>query len=250
MRLASPALGIALALVPFTGVAASCPLDGPAATQLGPGRPGLVRLQTVAPSDANEYLEHCDGTFENGVCWRSGGTADPYYGAFAERFDGPAHVVGMRVYLSTLYPPPYERTSDLYVWGDGVNGPGAVLAVVRDVGFDAIPLWPDVGAFDFPIYAETGTAFYVGSQANFGPDPNPCWYYSAADCDGPQGSPWTCINPGQGYPSGWQDPGVVWGPITAMGYGVYTMDSAQGIEEAPAAEPAPSWGAVKSLFRP
>jgi hypothetical protein len=252
MRIALPALAILLALVPISDLSAACPTDGPPASRLGPGRAGTVRLQTVVPGDADLYTEHCDGTFEDGYCWRRDGIGDPYYGAFAERFTGPAHVVGMRVYLSTIYDPPYERASDMYVWGDGVIGPGAVLAVLPDVVFTAIPFWPEVGGFDFPITAETGPVFYVGSQADFGPGTEYCYYFNGADCNGSGGSPWTCVKPGLGYPSGWQSPSQIWGPTNAMGYGVYTADYLQGIGDAPAdgsADPGTTWSAVKNLFR-
>jgi hypothetical protein len=41
------------------------------------------------------------------------------------------------------------------------------------------------GGFDVEISAEVGPDFYIGSQSNFGPDANPCFYYTAADTDRP-----------------------------------------------------------------
>jgi hypothetical protein len=59
--------------------------------------------------------------------------------------------------------------------------------------------------------------------------------------DGPGGHPWTCIAPGIGYPSGWQDPSVVWGETQSMGCSV-------NFEQSTPIEPA-TWAVVKALFR-
>ena len=217
--------------------------------EVGYGAPGPVVLVQPLPTDTPIYMENNDGTFENGYCWRSDGISDPYYGAFAEAFHGPAQVVAVRVYLSTLYEPPY-RTSDVYIWGAGPDQPGAVLALRSGVGFDAIPLWPTIGAFDVDISAAVGPNFYVGSQADFGAF-GPCDYFVAADVDGPGGSPWTCVAPGSGWePTGWQDPTATFGETASMGYGVY-LETSEGIEE-PLLEPevdrADTWGGIKTLF--
>ncbi len=46
-------------------------------------------------------------------------------------------------------------------------------------------------------------------------------YFVATDLDGPVGKPWTCVAPDIGHPSGWQDPGPLFGlPITSLGIGV------------------------------
>jgi len=254
MRALSLVFGSVLAILLGPGLpsvaAGECPPDGGPASQLGPGAPGAVLQQTPWLEEPAVYQENCDGTFENGYCWRRDGVIDPYYGAFAERYHGPAGVVGIRVYLTTIYEPPYYRTSDLYIWGAGVSGPGAVLAMSPGIEFTAIPMWPDVGGFDFAISADVGPNFYVGSRANFGPEPGPCDYFTAADCGGPGGSPWTFIAPGMGYPTGWQDPGLVFGETHAMGYGVYTA-AEQGIEDPPldgGLDPRTTWGQVKTLF--
>jgi hypothetical protein len=68
-----------------------------------------------------------------------------------------------------------------------------------------------------------------------------CWYFFAADESGPGGHPWTRIAPGQGYPSGWQDPAVVWPNAKSMGCGVY-FEQGTPVE-------SETWGAVKALFR-
>lgn len=244
---------ITLALPLFVSIVSAEYLPGSeSASQVGPGRPGTVTLQSPWLSPPGDYQENCDGTFENGYCWRHQGIGEPYYGCFAEGFHGPDQVVGMRIYLSASADVPPDSTSDLFVWGSGPAGPGSVLAMIPYVQFPAIPLWPEVRGFDFEITAEVGPNFYVGSQANFGPGYCFCYYYAAADTDGPGGSPWTCIAPGMGYPTGWQDPSIVWGTTAAMGYGVYTATE-QGVADAPAddgAEAHTTWGQVKRLFGP
>lgn len=44
-----------------------------------------------------------------------------------------------------------------YCWRtSGSDEPGAVLALVSGVQFDAIPYWPSIGAFDIDIRAAVG----------------------------------------------------------------------------------------------
>ena len=154
-------------------------------------------------------MENADGTLANGSCWRLDGIGDPYYGAFAEGYHGPA----------------------------------------EGVAFDAIPYWPEIGAYDFDIQVAVGPNFYVGPQSNF--EAGMCDYFIAADTDGPGNSPWTCVSPESGYePTGWQDPTLVFGEVAAMGYGVY-VETTQGIEEPSAAseiERIGTWGGIKILF--
>ena len=63
------------------------------------------------------------------------------------------------------------------------------------------------------------------------------------DLDGPGGCAMTNIAPGIGYPTGWQNVSVTWGPTQALGIGA----------EVTPCDPVPtmesSWGRVKSLYR-
>jgi len=246
--LAILAVSTVMVTIAAPGTAADDPNLPTVKCEVGYGTPGPVILVQSLSTDTATFMDNADGTFENGFCWRLDGIGDPYYGAFAEGYHGPAEVVGLRVYLSTLYAPPY-RTSDIYVWGTGPDHPGAVLAMVAGVAFDAIPYWPEIGAYDFDIQVAVGPNFYVGPQSNF--EAGMCDYFIAADTDGPGNSPWTCVSPESGYePTGWQDPTLVFGEVAAMGYGVY-VETTQGIEEPSAAseiERIGTWGGIKILF--
>ena len=182
-----------------------------------------------------------DGSFENGYAWAYGGTIPPYYGAFSEGYDLGSGTVRCGAYWVTTLPGYYQgQTTDCYVWEGGVSTtPGSVIGVVIGTVFGNVPNWPEVGQNDVDLNAAVGGEFAVGCWGNW---PHQLvGYFYAADVDGPQGHPWACIAPGIGYPTGWQDPAIVWGPTSAMGCGVY-------FEQGTPAE-SETWGAVKALFR-
>ncbi|MBD3236881.1 MAG: hypothetical protein GF330_09265 [Candidatus Eisenbacteria bacterium] len=216
--------------------------------QLGPGTGLCSEIQGDLPREDLVYWESCDGTFENAYCWDILVLEEPYYGGFAEGFGGPAEVAGMRIYLTSMEGTASDDV-DLYVWTAGIPGPGAVVAVVPAV-VESIPVWPDVVAYDFDISADVGNRFYVGIWDD--PEQGGCpWsWFIAADQNGPLGSPWTCIGPDWGYPTGWQDPSIVWGSTNSMGLGVYVRGAA-GIGDHPGDRPAPhapTWGQIKTVF--
>jgi hypothetical protein len=208
----------------------------------------VVETDSSFARDEWEYWENCDGTFETGYAWRRSGLEDPYYGAFAEGYHGPIQVRGIRIYLTQM--GYWIGTSmDLYVWGGGIEEPGCVLAVIPEVVPYNIPYGPDFGANDFEIDASVGNNFYVGAQANF---PETWEWFVAADETNRGGSPWTCIAPRIGYPTGWNHPGVVFGAYElSMGIGVY-VERPASVDELPeegqSAE-SPTWGGIKALFR-
>lgn len=225
-------------------------VDSAIGVQVGPGQPGVVLYDgAMANEDDWEYRENCDGTFENGYAWRYLGVQDPYYGAFAEGFQGPASIQAVRLYLTQI--GAYEgQATDIFVWGPGEGGPGSVLQIHPGVVFDAIAYWPDVSVHDVPIHTFVGDEpFYVGSQGDW--PLAAAGYYWAVDQDGIGGDPWTCIAPSIGYPTGWSDPDLVWEDTQAMGIGVFLTPlsaSVEDSEETPPAEPRTSWGGIKALF--
>jgi len=96
-----------------------------------------------------------------------------------------------------------------------------------------------------------------------GPDSNPCpgsalflnddgtfengyaWQYGGVvlpDLDGFGGMPRTRIAAGIGYPTGWQDPSIIWGPTQALGLGPWCAQEPIPVERA-------TWGRVKNLYR-
>ena len=167
-----------------------------------------------------------------------------YWGAFGEGIVGePWAVIGcVKIWVSTLPGYFYGQTCDVYVWEGGVSGPpGAVLDLVAGVVLGNVPNWPTVGENDvqvhYPLFQEECTVGYWGNWPGMH-----CAYYVGADLDGfGGGHPWTYIAPGIGYPTGWNDPSIIWGPMQSLGLGaVYAWNS-------PAE--ARSWGSIKALFR-
>ena len=181
-----------------------------------------------------------DGSFENGYAWQYEGCRSPYYGAFGEGYDLRAGSVACGVYwlssLAGFFPP---NVADCYIWDGGVGSePGDVLAVLPGVDVGPIGLWPYCTQHDVDMNVAVDGAFTIGL---WGPWPGQlCWYFVAADENGPGGRPWTCIAPGTGYPSGWQDPAIVWPNAKSLGCGVY-------FEQGTPAE-GETWGAVKALY--
>jgi hypothetical protein len=201
-------------------------------TIVGPG--------TDACSDGT-LIYHHDDSFENAFGWNFEAVVPPYYGAFGEGYDlGQGMIYCGAYWLTTLDDFYTGQTSDCYIWEGGTDAPpDAVLGVVTGVVFNDVAIWPAIGQYDIDLNIAVTGPFTVGYWGNW---PG-AWqgFWCAADLNGRQGHPWTCIAPGQDYPSGWQDPGVVWGMMRSLGCGVY-------FEQGTPAE-GETWGAVKALFR-
>ncbi len=185
---------------------------------------------------------HHDNSFENGYAWRNAGVAPPYYGSFGEGYStgGPVSIECIALWLSDL-GYWYDATTDVYIWEGGVTSePGAVLSVLYDHNPGAPATWPDVSQHDvdIPDYLFAGGEITVGSWGNW-PGAVNQWYW-AADLDGPQGNPWTCMAPGSGYGTGWLDPSIVWGETRSMGCGFYHAEITP-VESR-------TWGSIKGLF--
>jgi len=184
-----------------------------------------------------------DGSFESGCMWQYGGTMPPYYGAFGEGYDLGAGVIACGSFWVTTLPGPWipPNHADCYVWDGGVGSdPGTVLALLAGATFENSPYWPAVGRNDIDMGVSVSGPFTIGYWGDW-PGAMGFWF-CADDLDGPGGHPWTCIAPGIGYPSGWQDPALIesWGPIKSMGCGVY-------FEQGTPAE-SETWGSFKALF--
>lgn len=165
------------------------------------------------------YYNH-DGSFENGYAWQYGGIVAPHYGAFAEGYEylGAATVCCVTLWLAQV---GYfsGQSCDVYVWASDDGNPSNVLGVVTGVVPSGIAWWPSVSQHDVDMYVCSPRAFFVGYWGSW-PNSYAPWY-CAADLDGPGGTPRTNIAPGIGYPTGWQDPSIVWGHTESMGCGVY-----------------------------
>jgi hypothetical protein len=215
--------------------------DGGSIGYLSDGPIESVRMVRRVCSDDNLYVHH-DGTFEDGVCWDASGVEPPYDGAFGEAFDlGPGMVECVSFWLTQI--GGYQgQSTDVYVWEGGVaEEPGGVLEVVTGIVLEDIPIWPEAGRYDVEIPSSVPGGFTVGSWGNWpGQSGNP--YFWCTDRDGPVGHPWTHVVEGQGYPSGWQNPEVIWGfPIHSMGIGVHFTGGGSPVVPT-------TWGSVKSLF--
>lgn len=191
------------------------------------------------PCPGSELLCNHDGSFENGYAWQYGGVVAPYYGAFAEGYNASGNLCGMQFHFTTVSGLYANQAFDVYAWdSDGVN-PNNVLSVTVNLHVPMPAIWPNISAHDINSddVAVAGD-FFVGYWGNW-PGLLTGWYI-AADLDGFGGLPRTNIAPGIGYPTGWQDPSIVWGPTQALGICAY-VGGPIPVEET-------TWGAIKALY--
>lgn len=200
--------------------------------------------------DATLVINH-DRSFENAYCWQLAGSAPPYYGCFGEAYDlGPGYLACGAFWISQLGYYMWEP-ADVFVWAGGVSSqPAEVLAVVPDVIWLYAGHWPLASQNDVVIGLGVLAEFTVGFWSDTSDDV--CTFFCPADCNGPGGYPWTCIAPGQQWPSGWQDPSIVWGSTRSLGIGVYFSVEPSCVEgfadhDRPPLIP-PTWGEIKEMF--
>jgi len=209
---------------------------------LGPSHETSIRPSTRDDCTGGPLQANHDFTFETAYGWDYWGAWPEPNGAFGEAFDLGAGTIVCGAYWLTYYPALEVGTANLYVWEGGISGPpGAVVALVTDVAFDNIPLWPEVGENAVAIDHAVDGEFTIGYWPDWGPYPGEPGFFCAADESGPKGHPWTYVAPGIGLPSGWQDPDVAFGDCRSLGIGLYFHE---GLTPAR----GPTWGAVKSLF--
>jgi len=169
----------------------------------------------------------------------------PDFGSFAEGFDSiEGYVCGVQLLL-TQTGNATGQPIDVYVWDmDGECGiPGAVLSVTTPVVVSGVAFWPSFSAHDIDTAdaQSYGDGFYAGYWSG-GWQGGPAGFYCVADRDGFGGLPRTNIAPGIGYPTGWQDPSIVWGTTQALGIGAYAYGGA--VPTVPT-----SWGKIKAMYR-
>jgi len=181
-----------------------------------------------------------DGTAECGYCWAYGGCVPPYYGAFAECYQHEGSLCGIQLILTGIGYPCYG--TDLYVWEDAGGIPGNVLSITPSVDPCPVAVWPNLSTHDFAIDPlPVSGVFWVGFWTDTTASQCPC--FVAADCYGPDnGCRMTNIAPGLGYPSGWQECNIVWGPTAALGIGAWCLEPGNPSE-------ATSWGKIKTSLR-
>ncbi len=208
------------------------------ALELGPRDDAITRPSTEECSAGTLYVNH-DGTVENGYAWCMG-WAPPYYGAFAEGFDLGCGSIVCGEYVFTQIGYFAGHPMDAYIWDGGVTRePGGVLYVVHDVIPESVPVWPECGENDIEISYAVSGEFSLGWWADFQEEVQQ--WFMCADENGPGGHPWTCIMPGIGYPTGWNNPSVVFGQCQSLVIGAHFQEAGSPAE-------APTWGALKNLF--
>jgi hypothetical protein len=200
---------------------------------------------TIVISDQSDQcsgvmIYNHDFSFENGYCWQYGGIVPPYYGCFAEGFDVGAVNVECGLYWLSQIGYYMGQPLDAYVWAGGVTGPpGDVLCVTPGVTGLNIGYWPSCTMNEVEIGCCVPGEFTTGYWADF--SAMVCQWYCCADLNGFGGFPWTCIAPGIGYPTGWQDPTLIWGTTQSMAIGATVTDD-------PSPAESQTWGSIKSLF--
>jgi hypothetical protein len=186
------------------------------------------------------YVNH-DGSFENGYCWQYGGIVPPTYGAFGEGFSLGGGCIECIAIWATQVGNYFGQTCDTYVWDGGVTGvPGNVLWTATGQAFTNIGFWPTLTQNDFACGYQVAGDFTVGYWADF--SAMVCGWFIGADQNGFGGYPWSNIAPGIGYPTGWQNPTVIWGTTQSLGFGVYFEEGGTSPVE------AATWGEIKDLF--
>jgi len=210
-------------------------------SSVGAGHGKLASGPRVNPCPGSALVHNFDGSAENGYAWGYGGVMPPDFGSFAEGYDLETHICGVQLALTQV---GYEsgQPIDVYVWEmDWECGiPGAVLSLATPVVVSGVAYWPSYSLHDVDtpdVFAQSCFVGYwprgwVGQGQAF---------YCVADLDGFGGLPRTNIAPGIGYPTGWQDPSIVWGPTQALGLGAY-------VAVAPVPTVPTTWGKIKAMY--
>ncbi|MCB9465286.1 MAG: hypothetical protein H6682_16490 [Candidatus Eisenbacteria bacterium] len=198
--------------------------------------------QSPAEGGCGELLINADGTYEMPYAWQYSGVVPPDWGSFAECYEGEFAVCAVTIDLVQT-GDQNGQTMDVYVWDDEGGEPGAVLCVEPGVDPGPVAFWPSVSRHEITLGEPccTGEAWWVGYWPDW-PGDRSAWFL-AGDLDGFDGCPLTKVAPGIGFPTGWQNVSVIWGPTQAMGLGALVQPC----------EPTPTlqsgWGAIKTLYR-
>jgi len=192
----------------------------PDAISVGPGEGMLPQpkdTNTICPGSTLHF--NANGTYEGAVTWQNSGVAPPHYGAFAECYTLPENsAVCAAVFDLTRTSGMSGGTMDVYVWADAGGAPGTVLSLTPAISPGEVAVWPSVSrhSIDIADVPHAGTV-WIGYWSNW-PGQTASWYVGADD-NGPGTCTKTNIAPGIGFPSGWQDCGIVWNGLRAVGIG-------------------------------
>ncbi len=209
-------------------------------SSVGSGAGENVGGERTPPCNAT-LLMNGDDEWENGIAWRYGGEAPPDYGSFAEGYTATGTVCGTRYHLTSLPNYFQDKTLDAYVYSSDGYNPLEVLSVATGVVIDPPAIWPQISVHDVDVPdVWVDGQFFVSYWGNW-PWLAEGWY-CAVDYDN-HGMPRTNIAPGIGYPTGWQNPEIIWPNTHSVGCDAY-------VSEGPPPTPARSstWGAIKNLY--
>ncbi len=201
-------------------------------SEIPPGEPvglghGRGRVVDTAQRGCGELVFNADATYENGYAWQYGGQLPTCFGSLAERYEvGGATICGITLDLSQV-GNQNGQLLDAYVWQDIGGIPGAVIQVAVDVDPGPIAFWPSLSRHEIAINASpTGSAWWVGYWGQW-PETVAAWFVGA-DTDGPGGKPYTYVAPGLGFPTGWNNVSIAWGPTQALGIGATVLVDGAG----------------------
>jgi hypothetical protein len=197
------------------------------------------QVGVVSAARDRTVLIHSDGTYEHAYAWSEGGCISPDYGSFAERYEGCHRVESIVLDLTSTFGD--QGPCDIYLWDEVGGMPGLVLGAAFHV-VPSVPAWVFTrNIIEFPQAVDVAGTWWIGYWGDW--PLNEPYFYVGADLNGPGGGrPMTKIAPGQGYPEGWQDVSIAWGPTAALGIGAV-------VEETPSPVESETWGAIKSMFR-
>lgn len=190
--------------------------------------------------DCGTLLDNSDGTWEQAIAWTGPGVAPPYYGAFAECYNGEGEVCAAQ-FAFTQLGYYLGQAMDVYVWGDESGVPGQVLCLRTGVLPGEIAVWPEVSTHVVGLNGCCVTGnWWVGFWGVW-PDAYEGWYVGH-DRFGGNGCPFTNAAPESGFDPGWQRVDGIFGATKSIGI------AAQLRECNPVATEASSWGRVKARY--
>ena len=201
----------------------------------------LRPLRNAAAAGALSF--NADGSYENGYTWQYGGVVAPNYGAFAECYAGN----GRSARSCSISHKSAATTASAPT---STSGPTQECSK-RNVSA-CIPTWDPGGRVFWPIdiaklscsptvAASTGPS----GPATGGTGPAPPLVGSSVPISTSAVCPYTNIAPGIGFPTGWNNVSIAWGPTQAIGIGVKNHRLRFGADSE-----VDAWGGIKSCSKP
>lgn len=197
------------------------------------------RGSEAGPSSCGERLMNAETQYD-GYAWQYGGVVPPDYGSWAECYEG-AYEVCAAVFNLTQLGNQQGQTMDVYVWDDGGGIPGNVVCFRANIDPGPIAPYPDQSTHAVPLEGCcVEGSWWIGCWPNW-PGQQAGWFI-ANDIYGSGTCAKTKIAPGIGFPTGWQNVSIVWGPTPAMWIGADVRPCL------PTPAHGASWGRIKSLY--